>query len=197
MFHRVQKIMFKAFWWCKIVLISCFHVLSYIRIGVFIIKKPETLKSCCWGSYHNKLAKGHFLGHPVPRLFPKKSPYYLFSGQSSAIFYIYIWLMEYNLAGQLTPDNVAAGLPTFLRAFQNLFLPACHILRSKTDSYLLTNNKHDWVAFSENSLFFAQKRQVKPAQCTEHHPHFVESYFFCKSYFVSEDLGFTERASSL
>ena len=46
----------------------------------------------------------------------------LLSGQSSAIFYIYIWLMEYNLVGQQTPDNVAAGLPTFLRAFQNLFL---------------------------------------------------------------------------
>ena len=31
-------------------------------------KHPQPLKSGCWGSYHNKLAKGHFLGHSVVNL---------------------------------------------------------------------------------------------------------------------------------
>ena len=38
---------------------------QFMRIGVLITKTPSSIKICCWGSYHNKLAMGHFFGHPV------------------------------------------------------------------------------------------------------------------------------------
>ena len=37
-------------------------MLKYIRIGVMIIKRPETVKSGCWGSYHNNISIRHFGG---------------------------------------------------------------------------------------------------------------------------------------
>ena len=35
-------------------------------------KHPQASKSCCWGSYHNKLAMGHFFGTPCIKLSGKR-----------------------------------------------------------------------------------------------------------------------------
>ena len=36
-------------------------------------KNSESLKSCCWGSYHSKLAKGHFFGTHCSLLYNRSS----------------------------------------------------------------------------------------------------------------------------